>query len=122
MKRRIGWALIGIVIMTLLLTGVVTMARTTTVVDLIREDQKSAIERSKITKTNTETIKRVAEQIESCTNPAGECYKRGQERTGKAVASINQVIILAAVCAKEPGNTTAPQIRACIEALLPEPE
>lgn len=35
--------------------------------------------------------------------------------SGKAVGSINQVIILAAACARQPSNDTEAEIRACVE-------
>lgn len=40
-----------------------------------------------------------ADRILDCTEPEGECFKQGQERTAKAVGDINRVIVLAAACA-----------------------
>jgi hypothetical protein len=36
--------------------------------------------------------------IQDCTQPSGECFRRGQERTASAVASIQQIIVLSAAC------------------------
>lgn len=36
--------------------------------------------------------------IQSCVNPDGDCYKRGQRRTGDAVNTLNQTIVLSASC------------------------
>ena len=116
--RTIAWAVVGAAVMLLIMAVTVTMLQTGTVVDLIRNDQKAGIERAKVTKSNTEQIKQLAETIRSCTDPAGECYKQGQERTGAAVASINEVIIYAAACADQPGVDSVPKIRNCVRALL----
>jgi len=120
-KRQWAWALLGVLAMLLVLTTTYAMVNTAVLVDLIRQDQQTSVQRNKTTAANTEQIKRVAEQIESCTTPEGECFKRGQARTGAAVASINDVVILAAACAKQPNNVTAAQIRACVVDLLPAP-
>jgi glutaminase len=36
--------------------------------------------------------------IQDCTQPSGECFKRGQQRTASAVASIQRIIVLSAAC------------------------
>ncbi|MDQ6938257.1 MAG: hypothetical protein M3140_11205, partial [Actinomycetota bacterium] len=38
-------------------------------------------------------------QLADCIQPTGRCFREGQARTGAAVASLNQVTVLAAVCA-----------------------
>lgn len=115
-KRQLTTWLLGSLAMVIVLTTLYTMVKTNTVVDLIRHDQATNIQRAKDTKSNTEQIKRLAAQIESCTNPTGECFKRGQRRTGEAVASINDVILAAAAC--DEGSTPLPEIRACVAELL----
>lgn len=45
--------------------------------------------------------------INDCTQPSGDCYMRGQKRTGDAVASINRVVILASACAVGKTGTVA---------------
>lgn len=52
--------------------------------------------------------------IESCTNPKGECAKRGQEATADAIRSINLTSIFVAQCAID----GAADIRPCVEEKL----
>lgn len=58
---------------------------------VIRETQVTNVKR-------TANSNRTLAAIEDCTQPAGECFKRGQRRTAGAVADINRVVILAAAC------------------------
>lgn len=117
-QRSFAWALIGVVVMGLVLLAVVTIVRTTTLVELIREDQKAGQARSKETN-------RIANQIESCTTPAGECYQRSQRNTGAAVSTINEITVYAAACASQPATLAAPNVErrielitACVQASL----
>lgn len=49
-----------------------------------------------------------------CTAPEGECFRKAQARTGEAVGSINDVVILAAACADRAGVDTEAEIRECV--------
>ena len=118
--RRAAWFAIGVVIMALVVLGAVTVIRTTTAVELIRTEQIRNVERSKETNENTEALKEAVRLIISCTTPEGECSQRGQRRTGEAVASINDVIIAAAACAKLHDTETA--IRACVVRSINGPQ
>ena len=69
---------------------------------------------SKIQQVQAETTKR-GQEIQSCTTPGGACYERSQQQTGAAVGSINQVTILAVACARQPGNDTEAEVKACVE-------
>lgn len=108
-----GWRQWGWMFVAALSTALVVLALTTLV--LIRQTQLDGQARSK--QTNA-----VAQRVESCTTPGRECFKRGQDATAAAVASINQVAVYAAVCADRPGTTTVPRIQRCIEELLEEYE
>jgi hypothetical protein len=99
------------------LVGLVVVLQLNTTL-LIRHDQEAGQQRAKDTNKNTDQIKQLAETIKSCTDPAGQCFKDGQARTGEAVASINEVIIYAAACADRPGVDSPPEIRNCIRDLL----
>ena len=59
-------------------------------------------------------------EVRSCTNPQGECAKRGAEATGTAVESINKVVVYAALCADKPGYQSRDDIEACVLDLLEE--
>lgn len=54
-----------------------------------------AIANGRMSRRNQEVLR----EVRSCTQPGGACYKRGQEATGSAVASINTITIAAAACA-----------------------
>lgn len=58
------------------------------------------------------------EQILDCLDPAGQCYKDSQARSGDAVSSINELSQYAAVCADRPGSQTLEEIRRCIADLI----
>lgn len=50
---------------------------------------------------NRDTLHALAEQsvlIKSCTTPGEPCFLRAKRQTGRAVSSINRVVILAAAC------------------------
>lgn len=55
-----------------------------------------------------------ANQIESCTTPDGECYKRGQKQQGGAIADINKITVYAAACADREGEQTVEAIQFCV--------
>lgn len=110
-RRQVASFLLGVAAAAIVLLMVFTLVQTNTVVRLIREDQKAGQERSKQTKA-------IADRIESCTTPEGACYRRGQQNTGAAVSTINEITIYAAACAKQPGIDTAREIRACVEDYL----
>src|SRR5690242_12406710 len=75
----------------LLVAVLVLMTRTWALTDQIRESQK----------TNTGTLEatqKTLDAVEDCTQPTGECFRRGQKRTASAVGDINRVVILASAC------------------------
>jgi hypothetical protein len=89
----IGAGVLAILLLTLIV-------RTWSLADAIRETQKS----------NTGAVK----LIRDCTDPSGDCYKRGQKQTAVAVADINKISVYAAACADRPGVQTASEIYACV--------
>lgn len=88
---------------------------------IIRHQQVANVKTNDETHANSVVLKNLAAQILSCTTPKGECYRTGQERTGEAVASINQVVIYAVACSKvipNQGQRTFDEIQACVETRL----
>lgn len=71
---------------------------------------------------NTDTIQTSVDQLQSCIDPNGACYKSGDRRSGAAVKTINEtqkrIVTVAAYCAKQPGNKTLQQIEACVNKEL----
>lgn len=116
-RARAAWLLLGVAVMALVLGLTWTVVQTTLGVRLIRETQLDNAQRAKETQLNTETIERLAEDIESCTTPEGECAKRNARATADAIATINEITIFAAACATQ-GNDTATEIRLCVENQL----
>lgn len=98
-KRHYGWALIGMLIASLVLGQLYTTLQISAAVDLIRTEQIANVERSKDTKANTETIKQVAERIDSCTTPKGECFRDTARRTQGYLNQISDVDLYVAACA-----------------------
>lgn len=112
---KLIWAVVGIAGVFLLLlgsAGIVTMLSiaddTNTTVTLIRDDQKNNTTRNK-------QIKSLAEDIESCTTPEGECYKRSQQNQGAAIGAINDFNLLLAVCQKKPDVNTVQEFKTCVQ-------
>jgi Tfp pilus assembly protein PilN len=64
----------------------------------------------------------LAEQVKSCTDPAGKCYQEQQARTADIVGvpkgPINTVTVLAIYCQATKGAGTVPTIIACVEDQL----
>lgn len=65
-------------------------------------------------------IVEIAEKIDSCTDPEGECTQRGQQRTASAISDINRISIIAAACADRPAQQTLEEIQGCVIAKLAE--
>jgi hypothetical protein len=97
--RQAGWVIIGILLGIVVTQTVIATQRTDETVTLIRQAQAS----------NTELLR----TVKSCTTPGRVCYERAQHQTAHAVASINQITILAAACAAQ-GLRTAPRIQTCV--------
>jgi Tfp pilus assembly protein PilE len=66
---------------------------------LIRNQQTQSVTTLQSAKAAAASAARTAKTIESCTTPGQPCFQRSQKATGKAVANINRVVILAAACA-----------------------
>lgn len=110
-QRRFGWALIGVLIGSLVMLLVASILNTNRTVATIRDSQQIAIK-------NREANDKILEAIESCTTPGRKCFRESQRRTAKVVADINQVTVLAAVCAANAPSPTVPVIEECIRRQL----
>jgi hypothetical protein len=64
-----------------------------------------------------EEIQKLSEEIKSCTDPQGVCSKRGEKRTGEAIAALNQYGVYLEACADQPGQQTEKQLRDCADDL-----
>lgn len=92
-ERQRPWlgAVVGVLIGVLLVSVLAMLVRTFSLADSIRESQKA----------NTGTLlssQQTLKAVEDCTQPVGDCFKRGQKATASAVGDINRVVILAAAC------------------------
>lgn len=89
--RRVGWAIVYLCVAVVIIGTVGVLVRITTLTEAVRDTQLEG----------TPTGKKLvasADRILDCTEPQGQCFKRSQERTAKAVGDINRVIVLAAAC------------------------
>jgi hypothetical protein len=110
-KRRLLLAAIA-ALTALLVAGVVAMAVFAAfTLGTVRETQLDSVQRAKDTE-------RLAERIESCTTPGGQCFEASAARTRSAVGTINRITVYAAACADRAGVDTAPEIQHCIERAL----
>lgn len=69
------------------------------------------------------------ERIKDCTDPAGECFKQAQLRTGRVIASISDAQVAAVACAQEAAVTSAvglakrnAALAACVKTVLTTPK
>jgi glutaminase len=106
-KRRLRGVLVALLVATCVILVVSRIAQTAQLAAEIRGSQV----------TNTKTLNnsdQVLKVIQDCTQPDGECYKRGQSQTAAAVSSINKVVILAAACAGQHPGQSVVQIQNCV--------
>lgn len=109
--RQVGWALFGASVAVLVLMLVGALETTSTTVTAIRESQESNVQAR-------ESSDKVLEAIQSCTTPGEKCFRESQRRTAEVVSSINDVTVLAAVCAANLDPPTIDQIESCIRSNL----
>ena len=102
--RGSAWAVIGALVATLVVGLIWTQTQMTERTKAIRAAQESSTASLRV--------------IKDCTRPQGQCFERGQRQTGQAVATINEVSIIAAACADDPARQTVEQIRVCVAAEL----
>lgn len=104
---------VGTVVVSLQL---MTTVQTNGIAKGIKNDQAASAARGK-------DIARAADQIESCTTPGEDCFKRSQKATASAVGSINQVAVYASACAADadpalPVRKRVKVIERCVRVLL----
>lgn len=68
------------------------------------------------------SVQHTTDQIQSCIDPHGQCFKSGDRRSSSAIQLINanqqKIVTAAAYCAKLPGNITLQQISDCVNKEL----
>lgn len=61
-------------------------------------------------------------QVADCTTPKGKCYRQGQEQTGRAIAILEQWIVISSECARIPSDDktfeTCVQMKAKAQGLV----
>lgn len=65
-----------------------------------------SVQQSKSNGQEIEEIRKVGTRLIDCTEPGGECFQKGQERTQDAVVGINEgtlAVIVAAISCQEDG-------------------
>lgn len=67
-------------------------------------------------------VLKTTDQIKSCIDPKGQCYRTGDRRSSAVVKTINdnqkQIVTITVFCAKQPGNETLEQIQSCVDKEL----
>jgi len=103
--RPAVWAFVGV------LTAVLVLGTLSTLVGIYSLSHSNA-EQAEAT---AETARRIAD----CTEPTGECYRRGQQRTAEAVgmltASTQRIIAAALSCQADGITEQEPLIRCIVE-------
>lgn len=60
--------------------------------------------------------RRLADRIEDCTTPTGQCYRDGSKRTGGAVLNLAKINLVIAACQR--ATATEPALIACVNTRL----
>lgn len=110
-STRVAWAVACILSALAAVTLVVAILVSATKSTEIREDQVS----------NTQTLNNTSRTLEillDCTDPKGDCYRRGQDSQESAIEDITRISIYAAACADKPREQTTQEIQDCILAEL----
>lgn len=81
-RRGLRYAAIGLLLGLLTIIVIQRIAETATTTAAIR---KAQVTNGHTLNTSAETLR----LIRDCTDPKGTCYRRGQEQTARAVASLN---------------------------------
>lgn len=112
MTRRLAvWGLAGALSAGVVIVVIAAVLISATTVTRVRESQV----------TNTGTLNntdRTLEILLDCTDPTGDCYKRGQASQASAIEDISRISVYAAACADKPREQTAEQIQECILDLV----
>ena len=102
------WVCLGLLVM-------IVMARIAETADTTSAIRKAQVTNGRTLDTSVETLR----LIRDCTDPSGECYKRGKRQTADAVSSINNVVILAAACsAGLPPHLSVPERQTRIQSCV----
>lgn len=106
-RRRYGYVAVGLLAGLLILLVIAAIGQTRTLVGSIRHQQQSNVSTLTSTQQAARDAARTARLVKSCVDPDGQCFKDAQSKTAAAVASINQVVVLAAACAVDQHGTVA---------------
>lgn len=114
-SRQVGYALVALCI------GLVA-AMALSVPIITAQIRATQVENTKKSDERDETLA----LMQDCVQPTGECFKRGQRRTAKAVGEIGAGNILAVVCALQVPNGTPfdaalDQVSQCVADRLARP-
>jgi len=110
--RPAVWAFVGV------LTALLVLGQFATLSGLYAESQAGA-KRERATEALSRSTAETARRIADCTEPTGECYRRGQQRTAEAVgmltASTQRIIAAALACQADGITEQEPLIRCIVE-------
>lgn len=96
--RTVGNILVGLLVGVFLVLLLAAVQRTGETAAAIRAQQVKNQAILRHTRHAARDAATSARLIESCVNPGGSCYERGQRQTGDAVGKLNQYILLSASC------------------------
>jgi hypothetical protein len=117
-KRALVKELKGVLVFLIAFAILSTLAGGAIALDEVLSNQHSGhITLNQVNTAVTNTNK-IIQFIEDCTNPKGTCYKEGQAAQVIQNGKIEDIVVLAAACAKQPQNVSVPEIRACVDAQL----
>lgn len=113
--RKAGWAAVFVGVGALVILFGWMQA---TMLDLTQEVRKSQIE-------GTPFGKRVlasSDRVLDCTDPEGECFKRGQARTADVITTLNLGTVYAVFCVNRNPGASIEAVQRCVRDLYGAPE
>lgn len=110
-RRNFAWLLIGLAASAVFVVVITAVLQT-------RATQKTNVPKIDNTAETLKTVKRLALKIDSCTDPTGECAKRGQRQTAAAVGNIRadtRNVVVATIVCQQQGAKGFEAIAACVD-------
>jgi hypothetical protein len=117
-KRTTAWAILGLLLFAVVVVVIQAVLQAATTTTQIRGTQKTNVPKIDNTAETLKTVKRLAEKIDSCTDPTGECAKRGQRQTAAAVGNIRsdtRNVVVATIVCQQQGARGFEAIAACVD-------
>lgn len=105
----------------LVIVAVIAFTITAALVVILQRQSTGHATQDKLVKIVT-GVQQTNRFIKDCTDPNGECYQQSQANQAAVLGRVQDIFVdvaaLTVVCARESGNVTVEQVKACVAAGL----